>query len=605
MPDSGVTAPSKTATAANSEEVAEKSASKPVIPGMLDSQDSILMDMERHDMERHSVDPHSTMKSSHNAHISSENVAVWEAFEFLGWADEAGSPRGREGTSSKGRSPKGRFDAYSPSLLATSERQRNWNSNRQQNQRQSLTRGVQRHHAQQAQPRGRIARSHRGARDLSTKSTPRLHFASLEFRGDATPLRIRQQTQPKPSTVVLRAVSARATNDITAGSRVSSFSQTKSSQTESSCETAPNPQRVDRRRQLAFLKQRFKLHSLRGRRGSKDGKLKPMREKSWKDSGLTLSSLDVRNTKTSREVSNRKRQGRQQHVIEQHRRPIQQLEQNKLPHISRAALDEITWGVKDPYTSLDKQLDLTQMEPVLEPRPFTVTSTRSLVRRSPGQNYRLAHQLDTNNAWQASKMPNQRYAEEIRGVPARASSLIRISRLLQRGNIRTTAMKDLPNALPLPDSKNRKQMTRMRSIGSRLTERKKEKRDLKGLDNGEIRAVGTEISRSSVSDIGADSSIQSLGGQSSMLSGGASISSLSVHDCELPNASKPRFRFDPHQSVKRAQSPIPESFTKPNFFSRYEGTQSSGPRETLQRDRPMWPNKTGLLVIQGDQFLGC
>ena len=126
---------------------------------------------------------------------------AWGAFEFLGWADEAGSPTGHAATS-----PSRRHDAYSPTLLRTTERQRNWNRHRHQTQRQSQTlnsgrhqpsqrRGADRHQTHpQRQPHGQSAQSLHRPRN---HARPALNYATFHFHGDATRLRTGQQAQPK------------------------------------------------------------------------------------------------------------------------------------------------------------------------------------------------------------------------------------------------------------------------------------------------------------------------------------------------------------------------------------------------------------------------
>jgi hypothetical protein len=506
-----------------------------VVPGMLDSQSSVLpppsssssssssdplSPSRRHVRIVHDPDapPGSGLEgssvlvvdpSSGKAHAlpgNDDNTAspeetgpaqAWGAFEFLGWADEAGSPTGHAATS-----PSRRHDAYSPTLLRTTERQRNWNRHRHQTQRQSQTlnsgrhqpsqrRGADRHQTHpQRQPHGQSAQSLHRPRNHA-RPAPQLNYATFHFHGDATRLRTGQQAQPK-RVLQFKTAPSREAPAASSSSRAASLSSLSSPSNntnnnndnhhhqDSSRDAPLDPQRVGLQRQVAYLKQRSRVHhSLRGRRSSKDGKLKPMREKSWKKNGLTVSSLAVRRAKSSHQVrrGTREQQRRKQYDIEHGRLPIQQLQQNKLPHISRAALDEIMWGVKDPYAPLAEQLETLQLQGV-EQRPFTTASASSLLGQS------CQHVRDHSNTWRASRMPNEWVEDEIRGIPTRAASPIRVSRALQRGNrhasSRSLGLKGLPKALPLPGSKQRKRMTRMgmaRSLGSRSTMHHKKRRD--------------------------------------------------------------------------------------------------------------------------------
>ena len=140
-------------------------------------------------------------------------------------------------------------------------------------------------------------------------------------------------------------------------------------------------------------------------------------------------------------------------------------------------------------------------------------------------------------------------------------------------------------------------------LGHQSTTRQRHELSVHGQRRQALNAMNVAASSRSESEIDGTPSNMSLEGGPSVLSGGASV--ISVESVPFP--SKPQFRSHPEQSMKRVHTRIPESFTKPNFFSRYEGTQSSASVNLDHRKA----NKnilrrlegTELMMVQGDQLL--
>ena len=545
------------------------------IPGMLESQSSIITDSSNAQSPHRNQTRQKNGKILHSVRIvhslgsdedekdetipSESKQAVvsplsWNRIDLYGWDEE---PAQRQSSSQKDsrattykngfKKPQRTFDAYSPNLLTGLGSQKNRIG---------------------SEVKGNSKRKIRGKQNQSAH----LNFFNVNFEGNST-LKLSQQGRH--------------------GKHVPS---TTSSLVQVNMESYKSKLGwIEQNRRMLLMERGRKVHILRGRRGSK-GKLYPMRDKVMKK-GLTAEAV---RPKSSNNRIKHYKDRRRKFATEHCRLPIQQLSQNKLPYISRASVDEIVWGVKEPDAPLNSMVDQKVLE--IDMRPATAVDI-SIRHQAVA---RQAQQL-----WHASSCAalgiEDTTNSTVKGIPTRAAKPIHLRKSFKCSQRNSSIWKNLAKELmPLPESNHWIQYQRKKTrVGiSRLHKQKKQ--------NGEAfvdqrsskfeMMQGDKATKASWSrQIGTEPSIQSLG-ESSLLSGGPSISSLSEE--AIPLAEKPKFCFQPQKNMKRLNTPTPSSFTKPKFFSMYEGAHSP----------PLWKEVTtvtteesgkrnDVLMVTGDQLV--